>query len=825
MPRREPNTNNPNTELDKLLGGRDSAGKFLKRTVQVEKMRDAIRKLTAQEAKLLQQIKRSTKSTMKALRVENQLLKGKSRLQGQVQRLTNQLNQQRRSVEKATRSNKLYAGSFGRIVAGVGALGLAYKAFGQIQKIVDARLGTFLNLGAGATQRISQLGGQGIAPTTKFELLSGFVGQGINQFIQGQSEAIQKALLSFQDRLSKTVGATTANQLLLDVTKSFGADVGRRRAFLESVGQQGVEPALQKFLSQSTFVPFTRAINALQQPQDPTLQIRADFLSTIEELKRAFELLVVEVGGDLVGVLKQLTPELKKFLQWVSKLSSKDLAIGAAVGAGGLIAANAAGGAALRGAGKLAAKGIGAAVGAVGSAGAVGIGSAVLAADQFNRFARGKGTIGGSLTDSLFDFDEKQAEINRKGDVELLRALRVTPREFERKQKRLQEQNQQQDAKRLQALRKETKAIDQATKSVDKFADKLKTTPTAEPAKDILGGLILEQAELQLPKELERAISATRREELNLARQGLFGGRLALDELSSLRGSLEDELETARKDLAVQQKILAVAPDKQAEIEAERLRTAIVALQGQMRQTGIAVQQAPLQLRTEETALRRLELTIASLTPFGRIGALKETQQVNKSLRQEIAILNRMAASQELTALETIKVRQSIISRELEIRSNQRAFLSALKDQSLAQVAGATGGGRSIIITQQDNAAIGLRKKLFGLPSELTRPLVGNVDKRIAPRMPMTAMEILGRSPYEQFNSLNRTNIADRANRKPVKSATKGKTSADSMDNMSKLAREIADQLREERQGVENRISEPVTTYAGNRLFSVQPSP
>ena len=73
--------------------------------------------------------------------------------------------------------------SFGRMGAALAGLGLGYKAVQAIREITDARLQTYLNLGAGAPGRIAGMGATGIAPVSKMNLVSEFQAGNLNQFI------------------------------------------------------------------------------------------------------------------------------------------------------------------------------------------------------------------------------------------------------------------------------------------------------------------------------------------------------------------------------------------------------------------------------------------------------------------------------------------------------------------------------------------------------------------------------------------------------------------------------------------------------------------
>ena len=823
MPPRKPNTESQDTDFT-----RDDKGRFQKRSVQIDQMRQAISRLTKQEEAFKKQVEAATKSQAKSMKQvqrfalkENSLLKGKIQLQNKVTKSVaaqmklitksardkeRQLKREGKLIKKNFRSQirteklrlrlsrKGRGGSFGGGIGGLGlgsiaSLGLGVAAASATRAIVDARLNTFLNLGRGATQRIGSLGGQGIAPTSKFKLLSGFQEQGVSQFILGGRGGIQEGLLKAQETLAKTVGATTAKELLLSVTRSFGADAGRRRAFLESVQSNGLRSSIGSFQDQQNFREFSRISNALSSPTDPTIQARAEFLDVMESLKSSFEQLVVTVGTDLVPLMEKLGPAIKSVLEFIGGASTGSLvATGAA-----LVGAKVAGGAVIR---SLASRVVGTAAAGVAGIGAIGVGSAVLAADQFNRFARGKGTIGSSLTDSLFSlfgFDKRQDAENVKGKRELAKALGITPQELDKKQDAIRERNVQAETKRLSALKL-------GTKSLQKFAKGLDKAPNA------IASQIEKRAELQLPRALAESGSQLQRENLGIARLGLFGGSLGLSEIRDVNKSLTNE----RDKLSAILETFDQTPT--GRLEANKVRTQIAGINREIKSNQIQLQSSELTLASEATNLRRGEFALQRINPLGTIGAFPELKSINKSLRDEIEILQRMAKSAELGPLETIKVKQAILSRDLELRQNQRTFLDAFKD---SVVKNALGAGRfsQILFTDTQNVGIALRKGLFDVSKEVSRNLFGNVDPSVTPLMPKTVQEILKFNPFAR--------VPRGVGPPPVRPRV-GSHSSESLVNIGKAIIKTAEQMRVEDQVVDNRFAEAITSPSSGRI-GVQP--
>lgn len=931
--------NNPTGDFEKnikfnlIVEGRDELGKFISKAEQLKGLKKVVQDFAKQQDKLRASIKKATAGATAALKRENKLLRSKDKIQGRLSksqsdqikiitraakqreaqikrqlRLETKLNKTRERLTRQSRRGRGGAGgglSLGRLGGAVAGLGLGFAAIRQIQSITDKRLETFLNLGAGATGRIGSLGGSGIAGVSKFAALNEFQAQGTSQFIQGQSEAIQAGLLRAQEDLSK-LGTDVANKLLANISKSFGADVRRRREFFQTTSRQGIEPALQRFIGQFNFPEFSRAINALQQPDDPTLHLRGEFAKTVEALKDSFEKLVVTVGKDLIPIVEKLVPKLVSLLKTLSNLTTGDLVKGLVIGGGALIGGRLAAGAAIRGAGRLAGQGLTRGIPAIARGiGATGIGGAAALAAPI--------AIGGgvaihetsktreALTAALASTERQSGQLGRLDqlaqslrlsattDRERLTAQRLkldrlisgiepagterslifgrqlsgefTPqqdRQLEtlRKQRRkLQadidalDNRREAEVKATQATKAETKALDKAAKSAEKFANNVKA-----PARDSLASRIERRQELELPKQLQDSISAIRREQLGTARISPFGGRLALDELKALNESLRQQQNNLREILSTFDE-----DDPRGQLEANKVRTQIAGIERELRANQVASQQAPLQIEQAETDLRRQEFQLRRLSPLGTVGAFPELQSINDSLRDQIEILNRMAASSELSALETINVKRAIISRELEIKQNQRAFLDAFRDQALQQVLQSGAGGRSIIISQTRNVATGLRKGLFGLPKDVSRALLGNVDPSVAPEMPKTASQILGFNPFERVDKLTPRNLEPvtmRGHKMIVESVDKlrksleppksnldrvvdpsrtvgqsrqvakpraGATSADSMVNVGRFMVQVGEQMRVEQQDNDNRFSEPLTKYAGNRLLSVNP--
>lgn len=335
-------------------------------TEQLKALKKVAESFGKEQAKLSKQVTKATASAMASLKRENKLLRSKDVLQDKVTKSVaaqmklisraardkeKQLKREGALIKKNFRSElrtqKLRlrlskgrgggggGGSFGGGFGGIGlgslaSLGLGVAAAAATRSIFDSRLQGFLNQGRGGISRIAGLGGSGIATTSKLKLVNQFQDQGIGQFILGQRGGIQEGLVKAQKTLSRTVGAETAKELLLSVTRSFGADAGRRKAFLDSLQTNGLRASIGSFQDQQSFQAFSRISNALSSPSDPTIQARAEFLDVMESLKSSFEQLVVTVGTSLVPLLERLGPAIKSVLEFIGGASTGSLVAGGA---------------------------------------------------------------------------------------------------------------------------------------------------------------------------------------------------------------------------------------------------------------------------------------------------------------------------------------------------------------------------------------------------------------------------------------------------------------------------------------------------------------
>ena len=759
-----------NTEL--LLQGRNDQGQFLGRKEQVDALRAAVQRLSAEQNTMNAQVAKAlggenfllkqknkfqaaiTKSIAKQLQqaqkagkeIENRL-KAENKLIQQNLKLSTQLNNLRMKAARSAGGGSLFgSGGLARSIASIGVLALAVR---QIKEIADSRLGTYLNNGSGATSRIAAMGGQGIAPASKFGALNEFQGSGLSQFIIGQTKEIQSGLLKAQEELSKNVGAGTANELLEGINKSFGSDSARRREFFEGVGSKGLSKSLSQFASQYNLPEFSRASNALTSAEDPALKLRSEFLDVLEQLKLSFEKLVVTVGTSLVPLMEKLTPTIKRLLDVLGGLSSSQVA----VGAGAVVAARYGLPALIKGGASGAAGG--AAKGLVGRA----IGSTValpLIAGMAHTNARDK--YAKVATDAM----------------------------------------KEQSIKHSRAIKRDTDAIEKRSRAESRATEAVRKTAQVQ---DSLSAKILKRDSLIMPTQVAEGLANLSREKLGLSQLSVFGTKQAPAETQNLIKSLNDQKALLEQSLAT------VDEDtSQGKIDANNLRTSITSLEREVKANSIGLQTMPLEFQTTLSELKRAEMQSKSITPYGLIGAFPELQAVNSSLQKEIEILNQIAASTELTAFEQVRVKQAIISREIEQKQNLRSLMEAYRDMGLQQVAMSGAGHRSIIVTQDQNLGIGLRKGMIS--SMVPREIVGNINPKITPLLPKTAAEILGHNPFS-------------SSRGAVK-AKKGSSSAESMKNLGEMAIEIAKQLRDEFNGIHNELAEPIGSYASGRLNSVQ---
>lgn len=396
--------------------------------------------------------------------------------------------------------------------------------------------------------------------------------------------------------------------------------------------------------------------------------------------------------------------------------------------------------------------------------------------------------------DSLFGFNDKQDAINRKGNTELLKALGLTESEFKKKQDAIRERNVQAETKRLSALKVGTKGLEKFAKSLDK-------------APKSIASQIERRAELQLPRALAESGSQLQRERLGIARLGLFGGSLGLSEITDVNKSLTNERDKLSQ-------ILSTFDDTPTgRLAANKTRTQIAGIDRELKANSIALQSSPLTLAREETNLRRQQFELARLSPLGTISALPELDAISDAIRDELKVLESIAQSSKLGPLETIKLQQITTQGRLELRRNERVLLDIFKDSVVSQALGA-GRFSSILFTDKQNVGIGLRQGVFGLPKEIKRAFLGNIDPSIVARQSVKPEELLAFNPFANINKARPRGVTSRPRL--------GNNSADSIENAGKFLVKISEQMKQESQGIDNRFAEPISSPGSGRI-GVQP--
>lgn len=819
MPQRKPNTDSGDTELNKLLGGRDSAGKFLKRTAQIEKMRAVIEKLSAEQAKAQKQIEKSTKSVTTALKRENILLKGKNKLQNiisksqrdqmkviskaakqrekqlkretrlvqknfkQQLRLETKLNRTRERLARKSRSGRGRGGfSLPQLGVGLAGLGLGVAAIRQIKDIADSRRSLAVSGGLSSLQNVKQFIGKDIAVISGAKLVDQFLQQSPTTLALGRDPLITKGLLRLQDELSG-VGTDLANQIILGLSSSF-RDPKRLKGFLGAISSgKDIEQTLRQFQTQNNVTETLRALNALGVTNLPTtgddiLDIQRELVKTTEKLKAEFERFSSTVAKDMVGSIKQLTEKLGKILEFLGGLSTKEFAIGAGVAAIGT-GALAFGGSAIARAGlKLAVRGGGALLpaglaGAAAVAAPIAIGGAI-AIHKTNQTKQ-------SLREAL-SANERQSLGLRRLDESALR---------------LERDGHPLRAKRTRIERQITAISPAKTESSFLFGNQLT-------------GEFTPQQNRQLAK-------------LNKQRSAIQ------NDIDSLQ--TREQIET--KVIQSKRKEIKSVEDATKSVNnfAEKLKKAPVTETKIDRDLSLLFKRADLEINAIEsqsqTALRRTELEIAKIGPFGILQAGQEASKFLDQLQSQEAVLREILGTLDLSTREgRIHGNQLLLqvrNLQREEKELRRSLVTAFLDQSLSQALGA-GRFSKILVTSDQNVGIGLRQGVFGLPKDIRKQLLGSVDPKLPKVQPRTALEVLqGRSPFD-IRKLTPKMSNKRQSQKTRKSNLSGSTSGDSLINIGNELKKVGQQIKTENQDVDNKLNEPITTYAGNRLINVQPN-
>jgi len=803
-----------NSDIDKLLSGRDDKGRFIKQTAQIEKMRAVIEKFSNEQSKIQKQLDKSAKAATTALKKENALLKGKNKLQNVISksqkdqmkviakaaklrekqlkretrlvqknfkqqlRLETRLNRTRERLARKTRGSGRGGGfSLPQLGIGLAGLGLGFAVTRQLQEIANSRRSLAISGGLASLQNVKQFIGKDIAVVSGAKLVDQFLQQSPTTLALGRDPLISKGLLRLQEQLSG-VGTDLANQIILGLSASF-REPKRLKGFLGAISSgENIEQTLRNFQSQNNITETIRALNALQISQskstgDPIIDAQRELSKVVEKLKAEFELLSSTVASDLIPILRDLIPELKRLLGFLGGLSTKEL-IGAGIGVGALAIA---GPAIARGGLKIAGRALipsALGVSKAGIAGAATVAAPIVAggAIAIHQTNKTKQSLQEALSATerqslgLRRLDELALKLESEGKPKRAKRVRIERQianispaktessflfgpqltgEFTKNQNRqLAKLNKQRSAvqkdinnlqtrattenKVISENREQTKALENSSKAVDNFADKLKKTPTPQSKIDTDLSLILKRAELQFGAVEQQSISALKRIELESAKVNIFG-------------------------------VLAAQNEAESFIK---------------------------QLRIQEKVLNEILSTLDVSTVQGRIEANQLLLQI-KSLR-------------------------------LEEKQLRRSMVTAFLDQTLQQASNA-GIFNKLIVTADKNLFRGLQKGMIG--KNVPRELVGSIDKNLPRRKPQTAQQLFGKNPFKIIDLLpKKVNKSKKVNKPRI-----GANAADSLENIGKAILKTSKQLRTENQDIDNRLSEKVIDNKKLRSGSLPMTP
>jgi len=749
MPPRGQNQNDP--LLDKILGGRDAKGKFLPKgvvqavqnlhdvTAKYRKMSEStakqVHKLTKQVLKSQQAtikqakaMNMANKSTIDALKRNNALIQSKVRLQAKTVALTNRLRNQRRELDKSARAGRGFSLSLRGIATGTAAILAIRKA----TELADQKISASILGGVDIGKRIQSILPKGLS--------QGAALQSINKVLQeqiglrfGASDEQLKAVAQITKQ-TKNIGIDNASQLIGQFVGSLEQpDVGK---FLGAVNQDGVRAALTEFANLQNVGVASQLRNALdlvksaeQGKVDPVTEAALKLKGTMDQLNAEFEKLAT-TGA------KALNVALAGFNKVPEGLKLPALGAAAVLGAGGgsLLASTLAGvggavglgvtgralksgkrlisrvpgalqsGAGVVGRGLQGAKGL--AVRGLGLAGrglALGSGIGLTGAAGIAGAATGVGLpaiIGAGLIrrESERAARDFQSVLDSFGGTSGLDALaRGTSTSTKRDQ-----------------LKKERRKLESILSGI---------TPGGTT-----GSLLLGQVPSgEFTKEQKNQI-----EKLRESIRSIQDQTRILDAAKMRQDSNTKAVVDATKSVQGLSISAKNSGDRLADLQQQAVRQQAL--------------QLPRELQASITALARQQKSFAEQTPFGVLSAFSEIQAVNASLQKETEVLQEILALQDQTTttgkIQALQLRTQIVGLRTESRSNLRSLQQAFIDNALSQASQA-GRFEKIIINQNKNLGIGLRKNLIGLPSFIKNRIAGSIDPNVQPNMPIRAFDVL----------------------------------------------------------------------------------
>jgi len=253
---------------------------------QLSKTRKSVDKIIISQKKISDKVKVATANVLKQ---------------------TKALRQQQNQMKQNVQASRSYADGLARlaIVAGGAFFGLK-----KLQEFVDTRFNQALLTGAESLERIAASAGANISPDSAFELVSKFQQQDLSTLALGLREEIQTGLLDAQAELAKGLGASRANQLLLDLTKATLDSPKKLQALLSGPGS--FQERVLGSVDIDNLSQVIQVLNALKLPELEAQDKLPQVLESAQNVSEALESMNKAVSNITTSLIGKLGPAIDK---------------------------------------------------------------------------------------------------------------------------------------------------------------------------------------------------------------------------------------------------------------------------------------------------------------------------------------------------------------------------------------------------------------------------------------------------------------------------------------------------------------------------------
>jgi len=539
--------------------------------------------------------------------------------------------------------------------------------FRRAQSLIDQQLRAAVRFGPNIARQIRGSLPPGLSETDALRFLGGI--GGISDQVRFSLDApALKALTELKGQL-KNFG-DIGDDLVQKYISGFGDEMSRLREFTKAIPTIGVESAIKRYATIGNIGVADQILNALatqkqvdQGTADPTIQAALKVKESMLKLNKRLEELIQ-------SLTQKLVPIITKVADYLEKMSTGEILGTALAGYLGLKA----GGAMLRGGGRLIGRGLG--IG--GGAAAAGGGSLLI----------------NPITGAIVVGTAAALAIDKYSDKEHTGAIGWY----------------------LRAKDSQQRVTDQNLSLRDKYAREMETAQTEIDRLKAQRSML--RAEIgAIPNKWGGGYSDENRQKLQMLQVQRQRILEKIEKLEAEQEKLTKQAEPKQKSLWETIKDGASkAADKVAEFS-QKLKTAAANKRfEELKKQAARMGELQLSARLEatQTDLARQQYELARIGPFGSLGALPEMRSLNATIESEMSslqeVLSNIDTNTKQGQIEANGIRGQILRLRTEEKRNNSQVLNAMLDNTISQAFGAGGRFSKILITDKQNLAPALEK-------------------------------------------------------------------------------------------------------------------